>query len=49
MMRKLMSFSINENYKFATLCASSDSGYRIYNRLDFSKVGELVCYEFTSN
>lgn len=31
---------------FVTLSASSDSGYRIYERLGFHKIGEFGCFEY---
>lgn len=45
MMRFLIQFSKDMKCKFVTLSASSDSGYRIYERLGFEKVGEFECFE----
>lgn len=49
MMRFLIQFSQEINCKFVTLSASSDSGYRIYERLGFEKVGEFECFEYSGN
>jgi ribosomal protein S18 acetylase RimI-like enzyme len=46
MMRYMMAFIKEGGMRYATLSASSDSGYRIYQRLGFEKVGELECYEW---
>jgi hypothetical protein len=35
--------------EFVTLSASSDSGYRIYERLGFRKVREFECFEYKGN
>jgi ribosomal protein S18 acetylase RimI-like enzyme len=46
MMQYMMSFIKEKGMRYATLSASSDSGYRIYQRLGFEKVGEFECYEW---
>jgi ribosomal protein S18 acetylase RimI-like enzyme len=46
MMRYMMAVIKQSGMRYATLSASSDSGYRIYQRLGFEKVGELECYEW---
>jgi ribosomal protein S18 acetylase RimI-like enzyme len=46
MVRFLMKTAKANNCKFLTLSASSDSGYRIYERLGFHKVAEFECFEY---
>lgn len=46
MMIFLMELSKQIGCKTITLSASSDSGYRIYERLGFSKIGEFECFEY---
>lgn len=46
MMNHLMEASQKMNMKYASLLASSDSGYRIYERLGFKVLGEFECYEW---
>ena len=47
-MHYLLNFSKNRGFKYATLLASSDGGYRIYNRLGFKKIGEFECFEWSN-
>lgn len=42
----LMKLAQDHGCKSVTLSASSDSGYRIYERLGFVKVGEFGCFEY---
>ena len=49
MMIFLMELSKKIGCKTITLSASSDSGYRIYERLGFYKVGEFECFEYKGN
>ncbi len=46
MMVFLMKFAKNHGCHSITLSASSDSGYRIYKHLGFSKAGEFECFEY---
>lgn len=46
MMVFLMKTAKDHGCHSITLSASSDSGYRIYERLGFSKVGEFECFEY---
>lgn len=46
MMRYLLRTAKENSCKFVTLSASSDSGYRIYERLGFHKIGEFECFEY---
>lgn len=46
MMVFLMKIAKDYGCHSITLSASSDSGYRIYERLGFSKVGEFECFEY---
>lgn len=49
MMRYLMRISKENHCDYVTLSASSDSGYRIYERLGFQKIGEFECFEYMGN
>ncbi len=49
MMIFLMELSKKLGCKTITLSASSDSGYRIYERLGFSKIGEFECFEYSGD
>ena len=46
MMVFLMKIAKDHGCHSITLSASSDSGYRIYERLGFSKAGEFECFEY---
>lgn len=46
MMFYLLNLSKSCGQKYATLSASSDSGYRIYERLGFQALGEFECFEY---
>ncbi len=46
MMVFLMKIAKDYGCHSVTLSASSDSGYRIYERLGFSKAGEFECFEY---
>ena len=46
MMLFLIKFAKNMGCHSITLSASSDAGYRIYERLGFCKVGEFECFEY---
>lgn len=46
MMNFLINVAKEKTCKFITLSASSDSGYRIYERLGFRKIGEFECFEY---
>lgn len=48
MMNKLMEFAKQNDKKFISLSASSDAGFRIYERLGFKTVGLLKCLEWTN-
>lgn len=43
----LMNHCKSQGCKSVTLSASSDSGYRIYKRLGFIKIGEFECFEYS--
>ncbi|CAN0596240.1 unnamed protein product [Ectocarpus sp. 12 AP-2014] len=45
-MKFLMNYAYRQNIKGLCLSASSDSGFRIYERLGFKVVGKLGCYEW---
>ncbi len=45
MMSYLLGVAKNQGQHYVTLSASSDSGYRIYERLGFKRVGEFACFE----
>ena len=49
MMLHLMHIAKKNHCNYVTLSASSDSGYRIYKRLGFQKVGEFECFEYKGN
>lgn len=46
MMTFFMNFVKESGCKKVTLSATSDSGYRIYERLGFNKIGEFECFEY---
>lgn len=46
MMRYLLRVAKDLGSSYATLSASSNSGYRIYERLGFYKIGEFKCFEY---
>lgn len=46
MMTYLMNTAKQNGAKYATLSASSDAGYRIYERLGFKAFGEFDCFEW---
>lgn len=46
MMRFLLDFAKAKGHHYATLSASSDSGFRIYERLGFKQVGAYECFEY---
>lgn len=46
MMQYLMGFIKNAGLRYASLSASSNAGYRIYERLGFQTIGELACFEW---
>lgn len=46
MMNHLLHHAKISNIKYASLCASSDAGYRIYERLGFQVVGKFGCFEW---
>lgn len=46
MMVHLIHTAKRNHCHYVTLSASSDSGYRIYERLGFQKVGEFECFEY---
>ncbi|MCB1213708.1 MAG: GNAT family N-acetyltransferase, partial [Chlamydiia bacterium] len=46
MMRFLFRALREQGCRYATLSASSDSGYRIYEGLGFTKIAEFVCFEW---
>ncbi|WCR58001.1 GNAT family N-acetyltransferase [Wolbachia endosymbiont of Ctenocephalides felis wCfeJ] len=48
MMIHLMDVARKIGIKYATLSASSDSGYRIYERLGFRTFGQFECFEWRS-
>ncbi len=47
LMKHLMSFAKDSGLKYASLSASSDSGYRIYERLGFKRIGQFECFEYS--
>jgi len=48
MMIHLMDIARKIGVRYATLSASSDSGYRIYERLEFHTFGQFECFEWRS-
>ncbi len=46
MMVFLMKFARDNGCNSVTLSASSDSGYRIYKRLGFSKAGKFESFDY---
>jgi ribosomal protein S18 acetylase RimI-like enzyme len=46
MMDHLLTYTKNEYLSYATLLASSNSGYRIYQRLGFETLGQFECFEW---
>lgn len=46
MMEFLMHYAQQKNFNYASLSASSDSGFRIYDRLGFKPLGNLECFEW---
>ena len=46
MMQHLLVFSQKSDMNYATLCASSDAGFRIYQQLSFETLGEFQCFEW---
>jgi hypothetical protein len=46
MMNHLLSNAKGSNIRYASLCASSESGYRIYERLGFQSVSKFGCFEW---
>jgi ribosomal protein S18 acetylase RimI-like enzyme len=46
MMKFLMNFAKNNGALYTSLSASSDSGYRIYQRLGFKTIGNFECFEY---
>ena len=46
MMNFLIKTAKENNCNFVTLSASSDSGYKIYEKLGFNKIGEFECFEY---
>lgn len=46
MMRHLMKTAKENGARYVTLSASSDSGYRIYQRLNFNVLGQFECFEW---
>ncbi|MGL9717474.1 MAG: GNAT family N-acetyltransferase [Wolbachia sp.] len=48
MMNYLMGTARKGGIRYATLAASSDSGYRIYERLGFCTFGQFECFEWRS-
>ncbi len=49
MMLFMLEYAKKIGCKTATLSASSDAGYRIYERLGFCKVGEFECFEYAGD
>lgn len=49
MMRYLLKFAKNRGCKTVTLSASSDEGYRIYERFGFKTLGAFECFEYPGN
>lgn len=46
MMNHLLYYAKANNLGYASLCASSESGYRIYERLGFQTIGKFGCFEW---
>lgn len=46
MMKFLMNYALGSGFKQMVLSASSDSGYRIYEKLGFKVVGSFDCFEW---
>ncbi len=46
MMRYLLSKATAKGSQYATLSASSEAGYNIYERLGFQAMGQFDCYEY---
>lgn len=46
MMNHLLHYAKASHVKYASLCASSESGYRIYERLGFQTIGKFGCFEW---
>lgn len=46
MMIHLMKTAKAKGARYSTLYASSDSGYRLYERLGFKKIGQIECFEW---
>lgn len=46
MMAYLLEEAKGQGLKMATLSASSDSGFRIYERLGFKRLGQFACFEW---
>ena len=42
----LLKMAKAQGSQYATLSASSDQGYRIYERLGFKAFGEFSCFEY---
>lgn len=49
MMHHLIQTAKSKNCRYVTLSASSDSGYRIYERLGFKTYGEFQCLEWAGS
>ena len=49
MMKYLMVEAKDNGAKYATLSASSDSGYKIYEALGFKSLGQFECFEWKAN
>ena len=45
MMNHILNYAKQRNFSYATLSASSDSGFKIYKNLGFKTVGLFECYE----
>lgn len=48
MMKFMMRYSKKQGYKKICLSASSDSGYRIYEKLGFKTIGSYYCFEWST-
>lgn len=46
MMHHLLKYAKDHHLNYASLIASSDSGYRIYQRLGFETLGKFECFEW---
>lgn len=46
MLSYLLQTAKKQGRRYVTLSASSDAGYRIYERLGFKRIGEFACFEF---